>query len=68
MSDYTAKAASGVTSTLGAKTLLGAKREATKWISYGGGLLTLYCDGQAVAYRDFEQNGSHYHWLPWVTI
>jgi len=65
---YTAFASSGVEIDLDAKTLIGAKREASKWISFGGGDVTVSADGKPVAIREFWQVRHLFGWDPWRAI
>jgi hypothetical protein len=63
----TIKHQSGVTNNVNATTLTGAKREATKQMSYGGGSVTLYFDGE-IWYRNFWQQLNRFGWDRWTKI
>ena len=64
---YTAYASeSGIEVRLNARTLIGAKREASAWINFGGGSVTISCDGNPVATREFWQSLNNFGWDRWV--
>jgi hypothetical protein len=65
---FTAYASSGVEVNLDAKTLVGAKREASAWITFGGADVTVCADGVPVATRAFWQNLNHFGWDAWATL
>lgn len=65
---FTAYASSGVEVDLDAKTLAGAKREASAWITFGGGDVTVSADGVPLATRVFWQERDLFGWEPWETI
>jgi hypothetical protein len=66
---FTAYAAtSGVEVDLDAKTLLGAKREASDWITFGGGDVIVSADGEPVAVRYFWRVLDRFGWGPWQTV
>ena len=57
---------SGITEIANAKTLAGAKREASDWMSHGGGSVSvLDMDGYVLATRCFWQNGNRFGWDKW---
>ena len=69
MSKFIAYSESGVTINLNAKTELGAKREATKWLSYGAG--DVYIENIATGIkwrRGFWQNRDRFGWTVWEQI
>jgi len=69
MSKFIAYSESGVTIGLNAKTELGAKREATKWLSYSAG--DVYIENTATGIkwrRGFWQNGHRFGWSNWEQI
>jgi hypothetical protein len=68
MTTYSALASSGVRVDLDARTLTGAKREASAWISFGGGNVTLCADGVPVAMRRFWRNLNHFGWDRWEAL
>ena len=52
-----------------AKTILGAKREATNWITFGGGNVYIFQDdGVPLWMRKFWQSGDRYGWDRWQKI
>lgn len=65
---FTAYASSGVEVDLDAKTLDGAKREASAWITFGGGDVTVSADGVPVATRQFWQILNRFGWGKWVSL
>ena len=65
---YTAQASSGVTVNLNAKSITGAKREASSWISFGGGDVTVCAAGAPVAIRRFRQNLNRFYWDRWEAL
>lgn len=68
MSTYSIHHASGVVTTSSAKTLTGAKREASKDMTHGGGSVTVYADNQPVCKREFWQSIRHFGWEKWQNI
>lgn len=66
MAKFFLSSASGVTVESSAKTLAGAKREATKWMTFGGGSVSVQDKhGNTLAIRQFWQNGNHFGWDKW---
>lgn len=65
---YQMRADSGVVVDATAKTLTGAKREASKWMAFGGGSVYVVADGKDVCVRKFWQNGNHFGWDAWKTV
>jgi hypothetical protein len=63
--EYTAHASSGVVVDLEAKTLTGAKREASEWISFGSDV-TVCGDNKPIAMREFWQERNLFGWAPWT--
>lgn len=59
------RASSGVEVDATAKTLTGAKREASRWMSFGGGSVYVVVDGRDVCVREFWQNGNRFGWKKW---
>lgn len=65
MSAYTITADSGVTINSTSKTLVGAKREASAWMSFGGGSVWVLQAGEPVAMRRFWRDGNRFGWGRW---
>lgn len=65
---YTIHHQSGVITTSTAKTLAGAKREASKDATHGGGSVTVHCDGNPVCRREFWQSLDRFGWEKWENI
>lgn len=58
---------SGVEITANAQTLTGAKREATKWMTFGGGSVSVAnSKGNILCTRYFWRIGNHFGWDKWV--
>lgn len=68
MSKFELAANSGVIVISKAKTLIGAKREASAWASYGSGDVFVVVDGTAVCMRRFWSNGGNFGWHNWESI
>lgn len=66
MARFMIYADSGVSISSSAKTLTGAKREASKWMSFGGGSVYVKdtTNGE-VLMRPFWRNLSHFGWGRW---
>lgn len=58
---------SGVINSVNAKTLIGAKREATKEMSFGGGSVTLYFNGE-IWTREFWSGVRNFGWNKWEKV
>ena len=65
---FTIHADSGINITAKAKTLIGAKREASNWISHGGGSVYVDQNGKTVAMRKFWSSGRHFGWDKWTSV
>ncbi|MFA5240353.1 MAG: hypothetical protein WC476_11700 [Phycisphaerae bacterium] len=63
---YTITADSGVSITSSAKTLTGAKREASAWMSYGGGSVYVADKNGPICKRDFWKNLNRFGWSKWI--
>jgi hypothetical protein len=59
--------ASGVVNNVNATTLLGAKREASREMTYGGGSVYLNFDGETWK-REFWQNLNRFGWSKWRKV
>lgn len=69
MSDknYIMVASGGCEKTCDAKTLLGAKREATRWASYGQGVQIITPEGE-IWEKEFWQNRNLFGWKSWKQV
>ena len=69
MSRFTIKHASGVINKAKAKTLTGAKREASQEMTHGGGSVSV-TDRETgeVWQREFWQNLNRFGWGPWKRV
>lgn len=56
---------SGITINANAQTLEGAKREASAWITHGGGSVSVISQGVSLCTRHFWENGSRFGWENW---
>jgi hypothetical protein len=66
---YAITAESGVSVDCDAHTLLGAKREASAWMSFGGGSVTLIDKATKETWtREFWQSGRSFGWNAWKKI
>jgi hypothetical protein len=63
--DNTIRHDSGIVNTVRSRTLLGAKREASREMTYGGGSVTLYYDGE-VWHRELWTSGHSFGWGGWT--
>lgn len=66
MRKFEISAQSGVSVPANAKTLAGAKREATKWAAFGSGDISIVENGSTVCVRRFWQNGNRFGWRKWA--
>lgn len=65
---YQLRSGSGVVVDADAKTLTGAKREATRWMTHGGGAVYVLEDGREVCFRPFWESGSRFGWDKWRAV
>ena len=57
---------SGVEIKAEANTILSAKREASKWMSHGGGSVSVLDDnGNPICTREFWETGNSFGWDKW---
>ena len=68
MSKIQIAANSGVILDCNAKTITGAKREASIWASYGAGDIFVLVNGDAVCTRRFWSDGGNFGWHKWENI
>lgn len=68
MTTYTIHHASGVVTTSTAKTLTGAKREASKDMTHGGGSVTIYAGNKPACQRVFWQDRNQFGWGRWENV
>ena len=61
---YMMRADSGIIEYAG-KTLIGAKREASKWATFGGGSVYVETPAGEIYWREFWQNGNSFGWKRW---
>jgi hypothetical protein len=66
---YTITAANGVSACCDARTMLGAKREASAWIGYGGKSVTVTDNITSETwYRSFWESGHKFGWGKWERV
>lgn len=66
---YIIRAQSGAEIESKAKTLVGAKREASAWITHGGGTVyVLDAERNPICYRRMWSEGHRFGWLRWEAI
>jgi hypothetical protein len=66
--EYYLEAESGVRIPADAKTLAGAKREASKWISFGSGDVYVISNGAPVCKRKFWEQRGRFGWKKRETV
>lgn len=65
---YDISAQSGISIQSKYKTLAGVKREASAWLSFGAGDVTIYSDGAPVCRRRAWQSLNRYGWSKWEQV
>jgi len=69
MSDYYIYAENGASIKSNAKTIVGAKREASKWLSFGAGDVSVENVKTGEKWvRRFWQHLNHFGWEQWIQI